>query len=138
MEDRIIELLKAGLPDSTPVGSLPLGMDDRKAMDIRRSAVWVVYVGSTAGANEVGRGLIQKEARTWSVLVLAKQYRSSRQAGCQALGLLESVCDLLTGAKVDAGELTKVRDQILRLPQGCGVMGYEAHFRLKTMLTRHI
>lgn len=135
-EDQIIELLTGGLASTVRIGSLPLGMNDRKALDVRSSAVWVVYAGSTDKPNQTCSALVQQETWNWSILVLAKKYRSRQDAGDAALGLLESVIDILAGAEIDAGQLTKTRDTILRLPEGCGIIGYEAVFSVQTYLRR--
>jgi hypothetical protein len=136
MEDAIIALLSAGLPDSVQVDSLPLGMNDRKALDVRTAAVWVVYAGAVNKPNQSAGALVQPETRNWSCMVLAKKYRSSRDAGDAALDLLEQVVGILAGAMVDGARVAKVRDQLMRLEEGKGIVGYEATFSLQTYLRR--
>jgi phage gp37-like protein len=136
MEDALIALLSAGLPDTVQVDSLPLGMNDRKALDVRLAAVWVVYAGSANKPNMSAGALNQPETRTWSCMVLAKKYRSSRDAGDAALDLLEQVVGVLAGAMIDGARVAKVRDQIMRLEEGKGIVGYEAVFSLQTYLRR--
>ncbi|MFA7174568.1 MAG: hypothetical protein WC340_14380 [Kiritimatiellia bacterium] len=135
-EDQIIALLKAKLATSVQIDSLPLGLKDRKALDVRSAAVWVVYAGSTSKPNQAAGALVQPETWNWSTLVLAKKYRSAQAAGDAALELLQSVIDILAGEETDAGKLTKSKDTILGLPEGCGIVGYEAVFSLETYLRR--
>lgn len=135
-EDQIIALLEAGLPESVRIGSLPLGMDDRKAMDVRSAACWVVYAGGPAKANQAAGALVQPQTWSWSILVLAKKYRSTGEAAVAALNLLDQVEAVLAGSTTDAGMLVKVRDAILRMPEGSGIIGYEAVFSLQTYLRR--
>lgn len=137
LEDEIIGLLTTELPGSVRVGSLPLGMEDRKALDVRTAAVWVVYAGSENEPNRIVGGLVQAEGRKWSVLVLAKKYRSSTQAGEAALDLLDQVVDTLAGAEVGGIPMTKLRDSVLSMPEGCGIVGYEALFSISTDLEHY-
>jgi hypothetical protein len=136
MEDAIITLLADGLPDDVKVDSLPLGTSDRKALDVRRAAVWVVYAGAVNKPNNSAGALNQPETRSWSCMVLAKKYRSSRDAGDAALELLEQVVGILAGATIDGARVAKVRDQIMRLEEGSGIVGYEAFFSVQTYLRR--
>jgi hypothetical protein len=135
-EDQIIALLKAGLPDSVRIGSMPLGMDDRKVMDVRSAACWVVYAGGPAKQNQAAGSLVQAQTWSWSILILAKKYRSSHEAATAALELLDQVEDALAGQEVDAGQIVKTRDSILRTPEGSGVIGYEAVFSVQTYLRK--
>ncbi|GAU08141.1 Gp37 family protein [Desulfoplanes formicivorans] len=135
-EDQIIDLLKSALPESVRIGSLPLGMDDRKAMDVRSAACWVVYAGGPAKQNQAAGSLVQAQTWSWSVLILAKKYRSSHAAATAALELLDKVEDALVGQEIAAGQIVKTRDSILRVPDGSGVIGYEAVFSIQTYLRK--
>ncbi len=75
----------------------------------------------------------------WSCLcwLNSRNNRSAKAGGCYSLGLLETVNAALSGAKVDAARtLTRLGDQILRLPEGCGLMGYEAQFAINVFAPR--
>jgi hypothetical protein len=135
-EDQIVALLESALPGSVRIGSLPLGMDDRKALDVRSAACWVVYAGGPAKPNQAAGALVQAQTWSWTVLVLAKKYRSNHDAATAALNLLDQVEAALAGAETTAGQLVKVRDTILRMPEGSGIIGYEAVFSVQTYLRR--
>lgn len=136
IEDAIIAILKAALPTVTVVESMPLGMDDKKALDVRDTAVRVVYVGSAAKPNQALGTLVQQEQWSWSVIILAKAYRSPKSGVVTALPLLESTITALAGVEIGDGQMLKVRDQIMTLPEGCGLIGYEAIFTIQTYLRR--
>lgn len=135
-EDAILAALKAALPAGVAVGSLPLGMNDRKALDVRDCAVWVVYVGGQRRGDNNANSKMQVEDWTWSVLILAKNYRSSGAASVTGLGLLETVNAALSGLPIAGRTLTRLRDQLADLPDGCGLLGYEARFSINIFAPR--
>jgi hypothetical protein len=136
-EDAIIAILKTAMPAGTAVAPLPMGLGDRKALDVRGSAVWVVYAGGKPRPGQDVKTMMHLETWVWSCLVLTKEYRSAKAGAVTALGLLETVNAALSGAKVDAARtLTRLGDQILRLPEGCGLMGYETQFSINVFAPR--
>lgn len=135
-EDAIIALIRAAVPAGVVVDSLPQGLSDRKALDVRGSAVWVVYVGGVPGQNQAMNALVQPETWSWLVIPLSKNYRSPQAGAASALGLLELIVPALAGAEIGAAQLSKGRDQLAGLPEGCGLTGYEIIFTLKTYLRR--
>ena len=77
-EDRIIELLRRDLP-GVHVDSLPLGLSDRLALQVRTATVWVVYGGGqikSPADHNVGQHI---EYWHWTILILAAAYRSMRE-----------------------------------------------------------
>ncbi len=135
-EDAIITALATALPAGTVVGSLPLGLGDRKAMDVRESAVWVVYSGGQRRGDNNANSKMQVEDWTWSVIVLAKNYRSPQAGAATGLSLLETVVATLSGLNIGGRTLTRQRDQLATLPEGCGLMGYEARFSINVFAPR--
>ncbi|GAB7082288.1 hypothetical protein [Megalodesulfovibrio paquesii] len=144
-EDALLDLLRAGLPALKQLGSLPLGLHDRAALDVRDSAVWVYYAGGEPGENESLSGHLQQEQWTFAVLCLAKRYRGATEGAAAALELLEAVIDLLAGAVLYPADpngdglglhLSKGPDRILPLPEGCGVVGYEILITCDTFMQR--
>ncbi|MCA1945995.1 MAG: DUF1834 family protein [Desulfovibrio sp.] len=140
VEDAILDLLRAGLPALKQLGSLPLGLHDRAALDVRDSAVWVYYAGGEpldgAGDNESLSGHLQQEQWTFAVLCLAKRYRGARDGAGAACELLEAVVGILAGASPCDLPLSKGPDRLLPLPEGCGVVGYEILFTCDTIMQR--
>lgn len=135
-EDEILALIRAAVPNGVTVDSLPLGLADRKALDVRNSAVWVVYAGGVPGQNQAMNALVQAETWSWLVIPLAKNYRSPQAGSSSALELLELIVSALAGADLGDAQLIKGRDQLAGLPEGCGLAGYEILFSLKTYLRR--
>jgi len=135
VEDEIIVLLKAGLPAGVTCGFLPSGTEHEKALMIRTAAVWVVYAGADADKPQTVGRLVQRETWHWSVLVVAKNYRSPDAAGEAALDLLDAVIEILAGREVSAGRIYKIRDSVLSLPrEHAGMVGYEAVFAVEPYL----
>ncbi|AGW12840.1 hypothetical protein [Megalodesulfovibrio gigas] len=141
VEDAILDVLRAGLPALKQLGSLPLGLNDRAALNVQDSAVWVYYAGGEPGDNESLPGHLQQERWTFAVLCLAKRYRGAREGAGAACELLEAVIDILAGAVLSpdgTGDLplSKGPDRLLPLPEGCGVVGYEILFTCDTIIQR--
>lgn len=136
-ESEILERLREIVPDGVEVGSLPMGRDSARMFAFREAACWVVYSGGRAGANRVMGASSQDEKWSWSVIILAKSYRAG-EAGADALALLDLVASQegLSGWLVPClgDRLEKQTDAILPLPEGKGVMGYEARFGVDTIL----
>lgn len=136
-EDAIVAILKKAMPAGVVVEPLPMGLGDRKALDVRGSAVWVVYAGGKPRPGQDPKVMMHSETWVWSCLVLTKEYRSAKAGAVTALGLLEAVNAALSGAKIDAARtLLRLGDQILRLPEGSGIMGYEAQFAINVFAPR--
>lgn len=136
-EDAIVAILKQAMPEGVVVEPLPMGLGDRKALDVRGSAVWVVYAGGKPRPGQDPKVMMHSETWVWSCLVLTKEYRSAKAGAVTALGLLEAVNAALSGAKIDAARtLLRLGDQILRLPEGSGIMGYEARFEINVFAPR--
>lgn len=136
-EDAIVAILKTAVPAGVVVEPLPMGLGDRKALDVRGSAVWVVYAGGKPRPGQDPKVMMHSETWVWSCLVLTKEYRSAKAGAVTALGLLEAVNAALSGAKIDAARpLLRLGDQILRLPEGSGIMGYEAQFAINVFAPR--
>lgn len=136
VEDKILELLRAGLPSIVRVESLPLGINDRLALDVRDAAVWVVYDSGRAVENKHLGGLSQAEKWTWSVVILSKNYRSAKSGASSALELLEETIKILVGAKIGDAMLVKDHDQLANIQDGVGIVGYELYVSLTTYLRR--
>lgn len=129
LEDGILEILRgAGLGDGIQIGSLPVGKQSERLFSFRSAAVWVCYAGSSAGPpRNMTRPHVQRRTTRWSVLVLALNYRGSSDAAGDALPLLESVIDNLSGREVEGGLLVLERDGLVDTGKP-GVVGYEAVF----------
>lgn len=136
-EDEIKRMLANGMPTSAQVDSMPLGLKEPKAFDVRPGgAVWVVYAG---GKPDPGQGDLDGEHREgwiWSCLVLSKEYRSSKLANAGALDLLEQVDEVLSGAEIECREVVRLGDKLLALPEGKGLVGYEVQFRVEIFRDR--
>ncbi len=136
-EDEIKRLLTMKLPDTVQVGSMPLGLDEPKALDVRPGgAVWLVYAGGKPDPGQGDQDGAHRTGWVWSCLVLAKAYRGSTKANASALELLEIVDDVLNGAEIDFREVVSLGDKLLTLPQGKGLIGYEAQFRVEVFKDR--
>lgn len=139
VEDEILALLREALPDEVPCAFLPLGAQHESALRIRQAAVWVVYSGSACAQPQALNLLVQRETWSWSALILARDYRSPARAGNAALDLLESVTLGLAGRETSAGQIHKVRDALLRLPESAaGLIGYESVFALQPYLRAQV
>jgi hypothetical protein len=135
-EDAILALLSAGLAATVKVGSMPLGLDEDKALAFQDAAVWVVYAGAQSGLNTMLGAHVQPEKWTWAVYPLAKRYRATLDRKQAALELFEDVLGILTGATILDAPLTKGRDQIAPVAPGKGVFGYEILFTLDQEIRR--
>jgi hypothetical protein len=135
-EDAILALLRAGLPDSVKVGSMPLALDEDEVYGFSNSAVWVLYAGATSEDNTMLGAHVQPEKWTWAVYPLAKRYRSSQERQQGALALMDLVLGILAGAQILDAQLTKGRDQVAPVPPGKGVFGYEVLFTLEQEIRR--
>lgn len=136
MEDAIVTLVKAAVPESTTVGSLPQGTKWEEMFRFRTAAVWVAYAGSTAKGNQIVGGLSQPETWNWSVLVFTRNYRSPSDANGDALALMETVIAALAGTMLGDGRLVKVRDTMIAAPQKTGIVAYEVVFSIQQYLRR--
>lgn len=134
-EEVILLALRAQLPTEVDVAPMPLGVNDRLLYDIRKWAVWVVYVG---GAPAGGQPEIdcKTENWTWQMWCMAKEYRSSRDAAESALGLLEQVNAAMQSISIQGRRFARAGDKILQLEPGVGVMGYETTHIIKAFLKR--
>lgn len=135
-EDAILALLRAAIPQNIKVESVPRGLDDPKARDVRDGAVWVVYVGGRKRPSNNALSKVHVEDWTWSVFVLAKTYRSAEQGASEALALLEQVNAALSGAKIQGRMLTRQGDQLLPMPDESKLIGYEAQFSINVFAPR--
>lgn len=135
-EDAILALLLAGMAATVEVGSMPLGLDEDKALAFKSAAVWVVYVGGAPKPNIMMGAHVQPETWAWAVYPLAKRYRSTQDRQEAALDLLEQVVGILPGADIMGAPLAKGRDQIAPVTPGKGVFGYEIIFTLENDIRR--
>lgn len=135
-EDAILAALKTALPAGVTLGPLPLGLHDSKALDVRESAVWVVYAGGQRRADNHPNSKVQGEDWIWLVVVLAKNYRSAKAGAVTGLALLETINAALSGLHINGRTLTRQGDQLANLPDGCGLMGYEARFSINVFAPR--
>lgn len=134
-EDRIIELLRKDLP-GVHVDSLPLGLSDRLALQVRTATAWVVYGGGqikSPADHNVGQHI---EYWHWTILILAAAYRSTREGVDAALPLLEAVNESLSWANFGGRALIHTGDAMLDLKEGCGLVGYESNFFIQSFMRR--
>lgn len=136
-EDELKRLLTAALSTTVQIDSMPLGLDEPKALDIRPGgAVWLVYAGGKPDPGQDDQTGSSRKGWVWSCLILAKAYRSSKQAAASALDLLEAVDTTLDGAKIEFREVVGLGDKLLTLPKEKGLIGYEAQFRVEVFRDR--
>lgn len=135
-EDAIIAMLREALPENVEIAATPLGPNDRRFLDVKSAAIRVVYEGGKPRAGQERGSGLHAEDWTWSVIVLAKDYRSTQSGAIAALGVLEAVIAALNGKPLGAGKLLRLGDQFLQLPPDCGLMGYEARFSINAFAPR--
>jgi len=136
-EDAILALLRAAMPQGVKVESVPRGLDDPKARDVRAGAVWVVYEGGMPQPGQDPSSPVHAEAWAWSVICLAKTYRSDQVGAATALTLLEAVVDALDGAEIECRDIVRIGDRLLPLPAEVeGLIGYEAQFSVEVLRDR--
>ncbi|KAF5054993.1 hypothetical protein DSECCO2_382270 [anaerobic digester metagenome] len=135
-EDAILDLLRAALPQNIKIGSVPRGMEDSKARDVRDGAVWVMYAGGVPAPGEMPASGCHQEFWSWSVICLAKTYRSDQAGAATALGLLEAVIDALDGAEIEGRNVFRVADAQLAIPEEWNLMGYESQFTIEVFTDR--
>lgn len=124
IEDQIIAALKEALP-GTPVESLPLGRQDERIRSIRKSAVWVVYMGAGYEDSKLLNMTVQRAELQWSIINMSKDYRGPLKAAESALEMMMAVQRAVLGFEPGGGDpFQLVRDSIVTFPQA-GIMGYE-------------
>lgn len=140
VEDAMLALLRAALPASVPVDSLPSGDPEDAVRGIGDSGVWLLYVGANAGEpKSMGMLHSQAEAWSWAVVVLARNYRNQADAGRDALALLETSVDALVGVQPLDGllKISKVSDEVMDLPDSISrYIGYQAIIAVQTHIRR--
>jgi len=104
-EDRIIDLVKAGVPRGVTVRSID-ARDDDTINRLRRAAVFVYYAGCAFSARRAD--YLQKRTMRWMIICASKSYRDGA-ARDGALDLLEAVeasvvGELVGGRRVEAAE----------------------------------
>ncbi|WP_029896816.1 Gp37 family protein [Desulfohalovibrio reitneri] len=99
IEDALVAHLVAGL--ASPVISNPFGTDDDAVRrQLKHGLVVVTYAGGKGGANQE-YGLLQEQTVRWSLICLARSYRSASERGDAALALLDHVHAVLDGWWMD-------------------------------------
>lgn len=136
VEDEILTLLVAALP-GVPCQPLPVRDLERQATGLREAGVFVMYAGCASGEPTSLTALVQPQTWAWSVLILARDYRSPQARGRTALELVEAVTDALPGAETSAGRITHHRDLAVDLPEALsGFAAYEVVISIETQLRR--
>lgn len=135
-EDAILAMLRAALPEGVQVDSVPKGLDDPRVRNVRDGAVWVVYAGGQPRPGEDPTSRVHAESWVWSVLCLAKTYRSEKHGAATALDLLEQAIAALDGAEIEYRAVTRLGDQLLNVPEEWKLMGYEAQFAVEVYAQR--
>lgn len=134
-EDQILQLIESALDPEVWVAPMPV-LADKDLGKVHRAAVWLVYRGAKAGKNGSLGGVSQREDWAWSVLVLAKSYRSQSVSSHSALELLESVEDAVCGKDLGTGPVTKVSDRLLDLPLDTALIGYDLQIIVPNYIRR--
>ena len=116
-EDALLAILRPAMPARVRVESIPRGLDDARAPDVRDGAVWLVYAGSQPVPGEEPSSRVHAEIWIWSVFCLAKTYRSEKSGAAQALELLEKTIAALDGAEIEYRAVTRLDDRLLAVPE---------------------
>lgn len=136
IEDVIVTKLKEALPAVFDVAPLPLGKQNERLKNIRNAAAWVVYLGGKFEKNKTSPGVMQPVGLSWSIMILAKDYRSPERGQAEALGALGLAQDALAGTEPDGcGPLEIVSDSVLSFAES-GLIGYETVVQTTTYLRR--
>jgi phage gp37-like protein len=135
-EDALLALLRAEFPTAIQVRSMPRGIADREAKTVRDGAVWVMYAGGAPAQGEPPSSGSHQEFWTWSVICLAKRYRSDQAGAIAALELLETVIDTLDGATIEGRDVSRIADAQMAIPEEWNLMGYEAQFTIEVFTDR--
>lgn len=129
--------LTAALPTTVQIDSMPLGLDEPKALDIRPGgAVWLVYAGGKPDPGQDDQTGSSRKGWVWSCPDPGQGLPLQQASGSQRLDLLEAVDTTLDGAKIEFREVVGLGDKLLTLPKEKGLIGYEAQFRVEVFRDR--
>lgn len=134
VEDAILKLLQSKLP-SAVVESM--GPQDPKFYDVRPGgSVRVFYTESGPRAGQERNSNMHAEDWAWTVVVIAKDYRSGTSGNIDALGMLESGIAALSGQNIGTGRLLRRGDQLYPVPAKSGLSAYAATYTINAFVPR--
>lgn len=133
VENELLRLLDAELPQGLKATSMPVREEDRAKTPVGTAAVWVTYAAGRYDA--LTGGFVQPGTWVWAITVVARNYRSPKDRADAALDLLETVESAVVGKIVNDQYIVRVSDSLID-PPAPGLLGYELLVALDTHFRR--